>query len=70
MFCSESVAWLDWRRLKPEEKVNMAIDMTDVAVSVCAEGIRAQFPGITDDELIEKLRERFDWMKRGRRRGV
>lgn len=48
----------------------MAIDMTDVAVSVCAEGIRAQFPGITDDELIEKLRERFDWMKRGRRRGV
>jgi len=61
---------LDWRRLKPEEKVNMAVDMTDAAVRVCAEGARAEHPGMTEEELIERLRERFAWMKRWRRRGV
>jgi len=61
---------VDWSRLKPEEKVNMAIDMTDTVVHICAEGIKAQHPDITEEELIEKLRERFAWMKRWRRRGV
>jgi len=56
--------------LKPDEKVNMAVDMTDAAVRVCAEGARAQHPGMTEEELIEQLRERFAWMKRWRRRGV
>jgi len=58
------------RRLKPEEKVNMAIDMTDTIVSICAESIRAQSPDITEEELIERLRERFAWAKRWRRREV
>jgi len=62
--------WIRLGRLKPEEKVNIVIDMTDAIVSVCAEGIRAQYPGITEEELIERLRERIAWMKRGRRRGV
>jgi len=61
---------LNWRRLKPEEKVNMAIDMTDAVVRVCAEGIRAHHPDISEEELIERLRERFAWMKRWRRREV
>ena len=61
---------VDWRRLKPEEKVNMAIEMTDAVVHICAEGIKAQHPDITEEELIEALRERFAWMKRGRQRGV
>jgi len=54
--------------LKPEERVNMAIDMTDAAVRICAEGIRFQYPGISEEEMIERLRERFAWMKRWRRR--
>lgn len=61
----------DWERLgrlKPEEKVNMAIEMTEVCVRVCVEGIRAQFPGISDKELMEKLRERFEWSKRYQKR--
>jgi hypothetical protein len=57
-------------RLNHEEKVNLAIDMSDAVVRICAEGIRAQFPGISDRELIEKLRERLEWSKRWRRRGV
>jgi hypothetical protein len=56
-------------RLKPEEKVMMAIGMSDFAVQVCAAGIKAQNPNISDEELIEKLRERFEWSKRWRKRG-
>jgi hypothetical protein len=57
-------------RLKPEEKVSMALDMSDVVVRVCAEGIKAQNPNITEEELIGKLRERIEWSKRWRKRGV
>ncbi len=61
----------DWERigrLPPEVKVNMAMDMTEAMVRVCAEGIKAQNPGISDKELIEKLRERFEWSKRYQKR--
>lgn len=56
--------------LNPEEKVNIAIELSDVCVRVCAEGIRAEFPGIGDEELLERLRERIAWAKRWRRREV
>lgn len=66
----DEVRWLRLGRLKPEEKVNMALDMSDAVVRICAEGIKAQNPGITEKELIEKLRERIEWSKRWRKRGV
>ena len=53
-------------RLKPEEKVAVAIDMSDACVRVCADGIRAQYPGISEEELLAQLRERLLWSKRGR----
>jgi hypothetical protein len=59
----------DWERLgrlKPEEKVLMCIDMTDLCVRICADGIRNQFPDITKEELNLKLRERLEWSKRNR----
>jgi hypothetical protein len=56
-------------RLPGEVKVVMMIDMTESMVRVCAEGIRAQNPGISDRELIEKLRERLEWSKCWRKRG-
>jgi hypothetical protein len=55
-------------RLKPEEKVAIAIDMTDFCVRVCADGIRTQYPSISEEELLAKLRERLEWCKRGLRR--
>ncbi|MBX5328607.1 MAG: hypothetical protein QHH18_07485 [Candidatus Bathyarchaeota archaeon] len=55
--------------LPPDVKVNMAMDMTESMVRVCAEGIRAQYPDITEKELMEKLRERLEWTKRWRKRG-
>jgi hypothetical protein len=60
--------WERFGRLKPEDRVNLAVGMSDVCVRVCAEGIRAQFPSISDKELIEKLRERIEWSKRWRKR--
>jgi hypothetical protein len=72
----EAEDWERLGRLPPEVKVDMAIEMTDLAVSVCAEGIRAAHPGIGDEEVLEQLRARFAWMKRwqrhrrGRQRGV
>jgi hypothetical protein len=53
--------------LKPEEKVAIAIDMTDACVRICATGIRAQCPDITEAELNEKLRKRLAWSKRPRK---
>jgi hypothetical protein len=53
-------------RLKPEEKVTIAIDMTDACVRVCASGIRERSPDISDAELRRRLRERLEWSKRRR----
>jgi hypothetical protein len=55
-------------RLKPEEKVAIAMGMTDACVRVCAEGIKTECPGISEEELLEKLRERLEWSKRWRKR--
>lgn len=55
------------RKLKPEEKVNLAINMTDVCLRVCAEGIKDQNPNITEQELMEKLRERIQYARRRER---
>ncbi|MCL5877271.1 MAG: hypothetical protein M1540_05615 [Candidatus Bathyarchaeota archaeon] len=49
--------------LKPDQKVQIAIDMTDGCMRVCADGIRQQFPGISDEALLDKLRERIKWAK-------
>ena len=54
--------------MKPDEKVAVAVDMTDACVRVCADGIRAQYPDISEDELLVKLRERLEWSKRCLRR--
>ena len=53
-------------RLQPEEKVAIAIDMTDACARVCASGIRDRSPGISDEELLSRLRERLEWSKRRR----
>ena len=57
-------------RLKPEVKVSIAISMTNTYVQICAERIKAQYPGISEEELLEKLRERTVWSKRWRKREV
>jgi len=60
--------WKRLGRLKPEEKLAICMDMTDACVRICAEGIRTQFPSISEEQLLEKLRERLEWAKRWRKR--
>lgn len=54
--------------LKPEEKVAIALDMTDACVRICKAGIRTQCPDVSEAELNEKLRKRLEWSKRLRKR--
>lgn len=63
------VVWLSVGRLKPEERVNLAIGMVDVCVRVCADAVRDRYPAISEDEVIERVRERILYVKR-RGRGV
>lgn len=37
--------WLVVKRLKPEDRVNLAVDMSDVCVRVCADGVRDKGAG-------------------------
>jgi len=55
---------LSRRKLKPEEKVNMAINMTDVCIQICADAIKEQNKNITEAQLIKKSRERMMSQKR------
>ncbi len=50
--------------LKPEEKVDATIQMTDTVVKICADGIRDQNPNITEEQLQEELRKRINSQKR------
>jgi len=63
------VARLSQDKLKPEEKVNLAIGMTDVCARVCADAIRDRYQTIDEEELIERVRERIRFGK-PRQRGV
>ena len=56
-------------RLPPEEKVAIAIDMTRACLRLSIEGVKSQNPGIGEEELVEKLRERIEYAKRQKRRG-
>jgi len=58
------------RKLKPEERVNLAINMSDVCIRVCAEGVKAQYPNISEEKLIELVRERLMFEKNLRRRSL
>lgn len=60
------VVWLSVGELKPEEKVNVAIELSDVCVRVCADGVRDRYGRIKEEELVELVRERLMF---GRRRG-
>jgi hypothetical protein len=57
----------EWQRLgqlKPSEKVAIMFEMINATTDTCAAGIRAQNPSISEEELLEKLRERIEMRKR------
>ena len=52
--------------LKPEEKVNITMDLTDAATRITAQGIRDQNPGIIEEQVMEELRRRIAQTRRPR----
>jgi hypothetical protein len=52
------------RRLRPEERVNLAVGMSDVCVRVCADGVRDGDPSVSEEELVLRVRERLLFSKR------
>ena len=47
------------RKLRSEEKVAIAVNMSDVCVHICAEGIRSQNTSIKEERIIEEVRNRI-----------
>jgi hypothetical protein len=47
------------RSLRPDEKVRICVEMTDVVTRICADGIRKSHPRLSERELISILRRRF-----------
>ena len=58
-----------WDALKTEERVNLAVNMSDVCIRICAEGVIDENPGISEKELVERMRERLLFGKRHIQRG-
>jgi len=54
-------------KLKPEEKVNLSISMTDACTRVCADAVKDQYGAIKGGELIEQVRKRIMYQKRRHR---
>jgi len=58
------VSRVDWKKLKPEEKVNIALSMVDLVTSISAENERTRNPRITEKGLMSRLRRRFQLGRR------
>jgi len=41
--------------LKPEERVNLAIGMTDACIRICIEGILNRDSSLTEEEVRERI---------------
>jgi len=55
---------LTFNKLTPEEKVNLAIGMSDTCVHICTDALQDQDKTITEAELLEKVRARITYNKR------
>lgn len=47
------------RKLRPEEKVEIAVNMSDVCVRICAEGIHNENTPIKEKRVIEEVKKRI-----------
>lgn len=54
-------------KLRPAEKVNTAIYMSDVCVRVCADSVKDENHMISEEELVKRVRERIIFCKRHQR---
>ncbi|MBD3173012.1 hypothetical protein GF326_11125 [Candidatus Bathyarchaeota archaeon] len=52
------------KQLTPEEKVQITANMSDAITRVSLEGIKANYPGFSEKETVELLRERIKQRRR------
>jgi hypothetical protein len=43
----------------PEEKTRLTMEMTEAVTEICADGIRAENPDMTEEEVNTELRRRI-----------
>lgn len=55
---------MTFKKMKPEEKVNLSISMTDVCVRICVDSLKDRDKTIKEEELLEKVRTRIMYGKR------
>ena len=48
-----------YRRMTGEERLAIALRLHELSCNVARDGIRAQFPGATEEEVERKLQERI-----------
>jgi len=48
----------------PEEKTRLMMEMTEAVTAICADGIKAENPGMTEEEVITELRRRITHERR------
>jgi len=50
-----------------EERVNLAINITDTCVRVCADSVMDMIPTVKEEDLLESVRERIMYLRRRKR---
>ena len=46
-------------QLSPEDKIRISMEMTEAVMAICADGIRANNPDMTEEEVITELKRRI-----------
>ena len=46
-------------RSSPEEKTRLTMEMTEAVTAICADGIKAENPDMTEEEVVTELRRRI-----------
>jgi len=46
-------------RSSPEEKTRLTMEMTEAVTAICADGIKAENPGMAEEEVVTELRRRI-----------
>jgi hypothetical protein len=59
--------YLPRSRLGSDEKVNVAVYMTDACVHVCVDSVKDRNHAISEEQLVKRVRERINFGKRSRR---
>jgi hypothetical protein len=50
-------------RLRPDERVNAAIYMSDVCVRICVDSVKDENRAISEEDLMKRVRERISFSR-------